>query len=107
MLKTKVAISFLLAPCRSPLVRTNALQLCARKKDIWSGKAQRFLRKKSPPANRDKCCHSSGQSAPQTDCVAGVRGLELGNVVLRHVGPNSFVSQKIFVLPSCRSSDVR
>ena len=45
-LKTKMAISFLLAPCRSPLARTNALQLCASKKDIWLGKVQRSLGKK-------------------------------------------------------------
>src|SRR5258707_2680879 len=32
--------------CRSPLARTNALQQLARKKYIWSGKAQRSLRKK-------------------------------------------------------------
>src|SRR5215471_13304748 len=46
MLKTKMVISFLLAPRRSSLARTNALQLRAREKDIWSGKAQRSLRKK-------------------------------------------------------------
>src|SRR5260221_13084185 len=41
-----MAISFLLAPCRSPLARTNALQLCASKKNIWLGKVQRSLGKK-------------------------------------------------------------
>src|SRR5262249_10406703 len=46
MLKTKMVISFLLAPRRSSLARTNALQLRATEKDIWSGKAQRSLRKK-------------------------------------------------------------
>ena len=44
--KIKVAISFLLARCPSRLVRTNALRLLGGKKDIWSGKAQRYLRKK-------------------------------------------------------------
>jgi hypothetical protein len=29
--------------------------------------------------------HSSGQSAPQTDCVAGLRGRELGNSCTSHV----------------------
>jgi hypothetical protein len=29
--------------------------------------------------------------------MAGVRGLELGNVVLRHAGPNSLLSQNNFV----------
>src|SRR5713226_8180236 len=41
-----MAISFLLAPCRSPLASTNALQLCASKKNIWLGKVQRSLGKK-------------------------------------------------------------
>src|SRR5215470_2963103 len=39
MPKTKMVISFLLAPRRSSLARTNALQLRATEKDIWSGKA--------------------------------------------------------------------
>src|SRR5262249_1321728 len=46
MLKTKMVISFLLTPGRSSLGRTNALPLRAREKDIWSGKAQRSIRKK-------------------------------------------------------------
>src|SRR4029434_6999298 len=46
MLKTKMVISFLLALRRSSLARTNALQLRAREKDIWSGKAPRSFRKK-------------------------------------------------------------
>ena len=41
-----MAISFLLAPCRSSLARTNALQLCASKKDSWLDKVQRSLGKK-------------------------------------------------------------
>ena len=41
-----MAISFLLAPCRFPLARTNVLQPCASKKDIWLGKVQRSLGKK-------------------------------------------------------------
>ena len=41
-----MTISFLLAPCRSPLARTNALQLRASKKDIRLGKVQRSLGKK-------------------------------------------------------------
>jgi hypothetical protein len=45
-LKTKLAISFLLARCPFLLARTNALRLLGEKKDIWSGKAQRYLRKK-------------------------------------------------------------
>src|SRR5262249_28180766 len=44
--KEKMVISFLLAPRRSSLARTNVLQLRAREKDIWSGKAQQSLRKK-------------------------------------------------------------
>src|SRR5262249_42640857 len=53
MLKTKMVISFLLAPRRSSLARTNALQLRAREKDIWSGKAQRSLRRKRFVARSD------------------------------------------------------
>jgi hypothetical protein len=36
------------------------------------------------------------------DSVAGVRGLEVANVVLRNAGPNSLVFQKIFVLETFR-----
>src|SRR5262249_13794316 len=73
-LKTKMVISFLLAPRRSSLARTNALQLRAREKDIWSGKAQRSLRKKrfvNPPRSDTRrnlvgtlvvCDNSSGPS---------------------------------------------
>jgi hypothetical protein len=41
-----VAISFLLARCRSLLARTKVLQLLVEKKDIWSNKAQRSSKKK-------------------------------------------------------------
>src|SRR5262245_49641999 len=53
-----MAISFLLAPCRSPSARTNALDLCAKKKNIWLGKVQRSLGKKrfvSRPLDRAPC----------------------------------------------------
>jgi hypothetical protein len=44
--KDKISISFLLARSLSLIARINALRLLARIKDIWSGKAQRSLRKK-------------------------------------------------------------
>ena len=44
--KTRLAISFLSARCPFLLARTNALGLLSGKKDIWSGKAQGYLRKK-------------------------------------------------------------
>jgi hypothetical protein len=65
---------------------------------------------KSIPINRSHSSQSNVILAPpyltisclrvprcETDYLAGVRGLELGNVVLRHAGPNSLVSQNIFV----------
>jgi hypothetical protein len=38
------------------------------------------------------------------DSVAGVRGLELANVALRRAGPNSLVSQNIFVPETFREN---
>jgi hypothetical protein len=47
----------------------------------------------------------------ETDCVAGVRGLELGNVALRNAGPNSLVSQNIsyqsFFAGSAKGADLK
>jgi hypothetical protein len=51
----------------------------------------------------------SAQGDP--DSMAGVRGLEFANVVLRHAGPNSLVSRNILVPESfgenCERADRR
>ena len=44
--KDKTGNLILIGAMPVPLVRTNALRLLGGKKDIWSGKAQRYLRKK-------------------------------------------------------------
>jgi hypothetical protein len=43
-------------------------------------------------------------TACETDCVAGVRGLELANVALQTDGQNSLVFQNIFVLETFREN---
>ena len=58
--------------------------------------------------------HYLGQATPRTlidlgsgdgaYCVAGVRGLELGNVAFQSAGPNSLVSRKIFVPETFREN---
>ena len=41
---------------------------------------------------------------PETDCMAGVRGLELANVALQTDGPNSLVFRNIFVPETFREN---
>jgi hypothetical protein len=57
-------------------------------------------RRNSARSTRGTCTSPRSERRRQPrrpHCVAGVRGLELGNVALRRAGPNSLVSQNIFV----------
>ena len=47
---------------------------------------------------------SGGHVRQRLDSVAGVRGLELGNVAFRNAGPNCLVFQNIFVLETFREN---
>jgi len=80
MLKTKMVISFLLAPGRSSLGRTNALPLRAREKDIWSGKAQRSIRKKRIVKGDDT--GQQGSDHPKEDIEMISRRTTLLNILV-------------------------
>jgi hypothetical protein len=84
--KTKMAISFSLAPCQSPLTRTNPLQGNVRTKDIWSVWGQRPSRRKQITRG---CAHKIeiGQQPPGQS--VGRRLFLFGVLVCRAVTANS------------------
>src|SRR5262249_14736746 len=80
MLKKKMVISFLLAPRRSSLARTNVLQLRAREKDIWSGKAQQSIRTKRFVKGDDT--GQQGSDHPEKDIEMISRRTTLLNILV-------------------------
>src|SRR5438477_8968039 len=68
---------------------------------FWASARSRARSARRLPRQAVRCwfpgpsCELSARG--DADSLAGVRGLELANVALRRAGPNSLVSQNIFV----------
>jgi hypothetical protein len=83
-------------------IETLVLEVVRPKSDILVGFSvylwtHALRHRRSQSSSRRRATRSRALSRETPDSVAGVRGLELGNVALQNAGQNSLVFQNIFV----------